>query len=81
MRWRYFHPKCIYDPDRFSYNMNMCEKARQVAIYGKLSTVMLPFFSLLASSSPNARYKPSDIMDVPSFSVKGASPSRQPSGR
>ena len=31
--------------------MNLCEKVRQAAIYGRLSTVMLPFFSLIASQS------------------------------
>ena len=71
---RIFACKGIYDPDRFHYNMNLCEKARQAAIYGRLSTVMLPFFSLLASSSPNARYKPSDIMDVAIMQCQGRKP-------
>ena len=35
---------------------------------------MLPFFSLLASSSPNARYKPSDIMDMAINQCQGHKP-------
>ena len=54
--------------------MNLCEKVRQAAIYGRLSTAMLPFFSRLASSSPNARYKPSDIMDVTIMQCRGRKP-------
>ena len=69
-----FASKGIYDPDRFHYNMNLCEKARQAAICGRLSTAMLPFFSLLASPSPNARYKPSDIMDVTIMQCQGRKP-------
>ena len=67
-------PVKIYDPDCFHYNMNLCEKVRQAAIYGRLSTAMLPFFSLLASTSPNARYKPSDIMDVTIMQCQGRKP-------
>ena len=44
--------------------MDLCEKIWQAAIHAKLSAVMLPFFSLLASQSPNTKYKSSDIMDV-----------------
>ena len=54
--------------------MNLCEKVRQAAIYGRLSTAMLQFFPPPESPSPNARYKPSDIMDVTIMQCQGRKP-------